>query len=497
MKKLRRTLLLKENKSMGFGMVLAGFILLFNPMIHVIDIIPDVIGFLLIAVGLRKTSFFVSRIDDARRMFWKLVIIEGIKLPSFLFIPYGSMVPHQQGSTQVLLTFVFALVELIAFIPAINYLFEGIAFAGTTYNGSLMYEPKIKKRLIIEPYEKSGDCGKKTSSLRLVTKKRKVELVTSAKVTVIAFYIFRNIMTLIPELTELEMYEFVGNVSTFSRPLTYYKPVLYVLSFIAVIVFGIIYIKKISKLVNSLKKDRPFMEAIIEKYERDIVPKKTLFMSLDVKTSIILFAFSVGTSFAFYLDGINVLVGCISAGFLIVAAVILGKYVKFAKFSIPFSAIRAALAIYNIFGEARYFSEYGDAFAVEFFEKAYDMYYPLAALKVVEAVFALASMLIFIFSIIRAVREHLPICGLQVENAQYSKKSRDAEIYSLIKGKMILSAVFTVVNFIMAALYLYLLVYLEAMIVISSLVTIVWAVYTIYSLVIINANLYDREIETV
>ena len=91
---------LKENKSMGFGMVLAGFILLFNPMIHVIDLIPDVIGFLLIAVGLTKTSFFVSRIDDARRLFWKLVIIEGIKLPSFLMIPYGSMVPHQRGSTQ-------------------------------------------------------------------------------------------------------------------------------------------------------------------------------------------------------------------------------------------------------------------------------------------------------------------------------------------------------------------------------------------------------------
>ena len=487
---------LKENKSMGFGMVLAGFILLFNPMIHVIDLIPDVIGFLLIAVGLTKTSFFVSRIDDARRLFWKLVIIEGIKLPSFLMIPYGSMVPHQRGSTQVLLTFVFAIIELIAFIPAVNYLFEGLSFAGTTYKGSLMYEPKVKKRLTIEPYEKTGDCGKKTWSLRCVMKERKVELITSAKVTVIAFYVFRNVMTLIPELTELEMYEFVGNVSTFSRPLTYYKPVLYVLSFIAVIIFGIIYIRKLSKLIGSIKNDKPFMEAISEKYERDSAPKKTLFMSLDMKTAIILFAFSVGTSFAFYIDGVNVLVGCISAGFLIAASVILGKYIKSAKLAIPLSVIRAALAIYNVFGEARYFSEYGDAFAVEFFDKAYDLYYPLAALKVVEAVFALASMMIFIFALLRAVRGHLPICGLQVESAQYSKRGRDAEIYSLIKGKMILSAVFTAVNFIMAALYLYLLVYLEAMIVISSLVTIVWAVYTIYSVIFININLYDKEIET-
>ncbi len=461
---------LKENKKMGFGMVLAGFILLFNPMIHVIDLIPDVIGFILIAAGLRKTSFFVSRIDDARRLFWKLVIIEAIKLPSFLLIPYGSVVPHQRGSTQVLLTFVFVIVELIAFIPAVCYLFEGIAFAGTTYNGRRMYETK--------------------------TKERKVELITSAKVTVIAFYVFRNVMTLIPELTELEMYEFVGNVSALSRPLTYYKPVLYVLSFIAVIIFGIVYINKISKLIRSLTKDEPFMDAIRDKYERDIMPKKTLFMSLDVKTAIILFAFAVGTSFAFYIDGVNILIGCISAGLLIAASVILGKYVKWVKLSIPFSVIRAALAIYNVFGEARYFSEYGDAFAVEYFDKAYEMYYPLAAFKVAEAVFALVSMMIFIFALLRAVREHLPICGLQVESVQYSKKSRDAEIYSLIKGKMILSSMLTFVNFIVAALYLYILVYMEAMIVVSSLVTIVWAAYTIYSVIFIIANLYDKEIET-
>lgn len=469
---------LKENKKMGFGMVLAGFILLFNPMIHVIDLIPDVIGFILIAAGLRKTSFFVSRIDDARRLFWKLVIIEAIKLPSFLLIPYGSVVPHQRGSTQVLLTFVFVIVELIAFIPAVCYLFEGIAFAGTTYNGRRMYEAKIKK------------------SLPFVAKERKVELITSAKVTVIAFYVFRNVMTLIPELTELEMYEFVGNVSALSRPLTYYKPVLYVLSFIAVIIFGIVYINKISKLIRSLTKDEPFMDAIRDKYERDIMPKKTLFMSLDVKTAIILFAFAVGTSFAFYIDGVNILVGCISAGLLIAASVILGKYVKWVKLSIPFSVIRAALAIYNVFGEARYFSEYGDAFAVEYFDKAYEMYYPLAAFKVAEAVFALVSMMIFIFALLRAVREHLPICGLQVESVQYSKKSRDAEIYSLIKGKMILSSVLTFVNFIVAALYLYILVYMEAMILVSSLVAIVWAAYTIYSVIFIITNLYDKEIET-
>lgn len=486
---------LKKDSGMGFGMVLAGFILLFNPMIHVIDIIPDVIGFLLIAVGLRKTSFFISRIDDARRMFWKLVLIEGIKIPAVFLIPYGSVVPHQAGSTKVLLAFVFALVELIAFIPAVNFLIEGISFAGTKYSGELMYEPKYKKRIVLEPYDKTSKNGKKTSGLRLVTRKKKVELITSTKITLIAFYVLRNIMTVVPELTELQMYEFVGNVTANSRPLTYYKGALYFLCFTVVIISGIFYIRKISKLIGNIKKDKPFMDALRTKFERDIMPKKTLFMSLNMKMAIILFAFSVGTSFVLYIDGVNVFVGCISAGFMIAAAAMLGKYVKGAKIAIPLSAVRAALAIYNLIGEARYFSEYGDAFAVEFFERAYNMYYPLATLKIVENIFALASMIVFIVMLMRAVREHLPICGIQVENVQYSKKSRDAEVYESIRVKMVISTIFTCVNFLLAAFNLNILVYFDAITALNMLFTAAWAVITIYSVVYINTNLYNKEIE--
>ena len=302
-------------------------------------------------------------------------------------------------------------------------------------------------------------------------------------------------MTLIPELTELQMYEFVGNVTAFSRPLTYYKGFLYFISIVSVSIFGIFYIRKISKLIGNIKKDTPFMDSIRSKFERDIMPKKTLFMSLDMKMSIILFAFSVGTSFVFYLDGVNVFVGCISAGFMIAAAVILGKYIKSAKVAIVLSVVRSALAIYNVIGEARYFTEYGDAFAVEFFKKAYAMYYPLAAFKAVENAVALASMIVFIVALLRAVREHLPICGIQVETVQYSKKSRDAELYHSIKSKMVLSIVFTCLNFVLAGLNLYLLVYLEGMTALNMIFTAVWAVITIYGLIFINTNFYNKEIE--
>ena len=57
---------------MGFGLVIAGFTLLFNPVIHVVDLIPDALGFLLIVIGLTKMSFFIGKIEQARSLFIKL-----------------------------------------------------------------------------------------------------------------------------------------------------------------------------------------------------------------------------------------------------------------------------------------------------------------------------------------------------------------------------------------------------------------------------------------
>ncbi len=478
---------------MGFILVSMGFLITVNPMIHVIDIFPDVFGFLLIALGLRKTSFFVSKIAEARSFVWKLVFIESIKLFSIVLIPYGSVVSHQIGSMQVLLTFVFGLMELIYFIPAVNSLFEGISFIGLAYNATLIYKPKTRKYIALEVYEKENN-GKKKKCLRFVKRERKTEIITSAKKSLISFFVFRNVMTLIPELTELEIYEFIGNVSANSRPLTYYKPLLYILSIFSVLIFGIICYTKARKCFCGIKKDRVLIDGLKAKYENDIEPKKTMFISLDMKASIILFSIAVVTSFTLFIDGVNIVVGCISSGFLIAAAAILGKYAKLAKISIPFSVVRAVLSIVNMIGESNYFSEYV-ARDADHFERAEALFYPLARLELIEDNFALVAMVLFIIALLMAVKSHLAICGIQFENAQYSKTARDAEVYNHIRQRFIIAIILTAVNFAMSQAYLYLLVFYDLIVLINSVITIIWALYTVSSVNLANTYLYNKEIE--
>ena len=172
---------------MGIGLVIAGFVLLFNPVIHVADLIPDALGFLLIVIGLTRMSFFIGKIEQARDLFSKLALLETAKIFMILTIPYAS------GSDIVLQTFVFGLGEALLFVPAINYLFEGLSFAGLWYNASAMYEKKVFKR----PLNKLIARIKGKKSVR----GHKVEWITYVREQILFFYIFRICATLIPELT--------------------------------------------------------------------------------------------------------------------------------------------------------------------------------------------------------------------------------------------------------------------------------------------------------
>lgn len=451
---------------MGFGAVIAGLILLFNPVISVVDIIPDAIGFFLIVGGLTKMSYFVNQIAQARSLFLKLAFVEVIKIFSIAFIPYTS------GSALVLMTFVFGVVELIIFIPAVNNLFEGLSFAGLWYNGTAMYKKKTVRN-------------------------REVELLTSVKRFVLFFYVFRVCATFIPEMTELQMYDYLGEVKTIQRSLVSYKPVLYVMFSLAVIIIGIIYIKKVVSYFGMIAKDKPFIDSLNRKYTVDILSNDTFFIALSMKRATMLFIFSTVASIMFYVEGVNMFVGIISAALLICAAVIVRRYVKLATFIIPIAAVRGILSVVNLIRQYNYFAEY-TVEAIDHIETAHNMYYSMAMLECVEYILALAAVLLFIISLMKAVKAHLEICGIQTETVQYSKHNRDLETYNTVGGKLLLCSILAILNYGFDASYHYILPNMSLITVLPALTTVVsliYIVYVIYSVNNINALLYDKEIE--
>ncbi len=468
---------------MGFGLLIAGFILLFNPVIVVVDVIPDAIGFFLIVAGLSKMSCFIDKLAQARDGFLKLAFTEVVKFFSI------ALLAGTTGSMKVLLAFVFGLIEAMMFLPAVSNLFEGLSFAGLWYGGEAIYAKKAVRRTVRVRTKSGGE-----TAVRKEKRTVQIEKLGATKRFIEFFYLFRIVATLIPELTELQMYDYLGTVDARALSLTSFKPLFYIFFVFVTLIFGVFYIVRVVRYFGAVRKDKPFIAAMERKYVNDILPKTTYFIAKNMKVALMLFGFSAGTSFLLPIDDVNILIGAISSGFLIAAAVIVGKYVKSAYIVIIPAALRAGLSILNFILESQYFGEYF-AGAVLRVSDADHKYYTLASLKVVECVLAIASTLFFIAVLMKAVKAHLEVCGIQTENAQYSKRSRDLETYNVIGGKLLLTSILAIINTVMMGAYLYLLVTMSMVFVISIAISIVYAAYAIYSAYVINNLLYEKEIE--
>ena len=95
----------------------------------------------------------------------------------------------------------------------------------------------------------------------------------------------------------------------------------------------------------------------------------------------------------------------------------------------------------------------------------------------------------------KAVKNHLEITGVETDNAMYSKRNRDIETYNVIGSKLLLSAVLTIINFIMYCAYHYLVVEMEAIGVITIVISLIWIAYMLHTVTTIANLIYNKELE--
>lgn len=457
---------------MGFGLILAGFILLFNPVINVVDIIPDAIGFFLITAGLSKMSCFIDKLSVAREAFLKLAFVETAKIFAVAFIPYTS------GSALVLMSFVFGVLELLLFIPAVNNLFEGISFAALWYNGTAIY---AKKQII----------QKKNNESKVVKTR---ELISTTKNYILFFYIFRVCATLLPELTELEMYDYIGEVKAIQRSLVSYKPFLYTVFGFITLILGFILIRRLCVYFGGIRKDSAFITSLADKYENERLTRPTFFIARRMKTALFLFMLSVVLSLIVTVDGVNVLIGAFSSALLGGAAVMIAPYNKKAVYAIIAAIVRSVLSFVSFVLQIGYFSEYSIE-AIEWVSNAYDMYYKMALVGALEYIVALASMLLFMSVLMKTIKTNLDMFGIQTDNVQYSKKNRDLETYNIVGGRLLMCSILAIINYIMSAAFLYIYAQTTLAFLIASVITLVWIAYTISTINTINRFVYDQELK--
>lgn len=450
---------------MGYGLILAGFILLFNPVINVYDVIPDLVGFLLIVAGLTKLSYFLDDIERSHKMFRNLVFVELAKLAAIFVISFAA--PAEKGSLRVLFAFVFGFAEALMFAYAVVKLFDGLSSAVVKYGGSRFFDTVGKKQ--------------KTRSER-------------TRNYIIFFYTFRCAATLVPELTELEMYDHIGEVSAFSRPLSYYKPALYVLLSIAVLVLAVVYIVKISRYFAYISRDAQFNQSFLREYTEAQKTRSMFFLSHRMMKSLLFFTIAVFTTYMLLIDDVNILVGAISAVFFGISAVLMSKHARHALVVIPFAVCRAITSALSTVLQVRFFGDYSTE-AVEWVERAAAQYKTLSIVSIVDSVASAALHIVFVAILARAVGEHIRNSGTLGASAQYDKSSRDREVYSTVKKKLTANIVLAVIYSLSTAVYRFVVLSASEYIVINAIIFVVLIIQTMNLVGTVNNNVYEREIE--
>lgn len=456
---------------MHVGLILAGFLFLANPVIHVLDILPDFIGYLIILRGISEAAHFVDHFADAKRWFGRLALINAVRCAA-VFIWPGST-----DSTMLLLTFVFSLLEAACFIPAMLAFFDGLTFAALWYNGTAVFaktEKPRKKKYIDDPAPENR-IHEKGSAWRNLT---------------IAFFLFRTVATLLPELTALQLYDNLGDVTANALNYVEYKPLFYVVLGFLVCVAAVIWYIVTVRYLGRIRRDKPFLDALTRKYREDILPQKGIFYASSMRIVLILYVLVTITSLNLVFDGVNILIGAIPAVFLAVASAIVGRYVRAAYIAIPLCAMRAGFAIWNFIAQIRFFDEYTYDM-VAWIDTAGKKYRALTGCMIAEQIFAILGVLLFLYALTKAVRLHLRETGDTVDTAQYSKAARDLETGNTIASRLLLNAVFAIVQAIVAALYPYGILHVSSMLVVEILVTLVWIAHTIYTARVTDQLVYQ------
>lgn len=286
----------RKRINFGFLTMAIACLFIFNPNMNIIDVIPDIIGYIIISVALIKISDLNEDIAAAAKYFRYMILVELSKYAAIFWV-FGLTHSREQNTGVLLLSFVFAIIDSSLLFIAFNKFFSGLISLGYLYpNTSVLGKVDRKGRSYTE----------------------KIKNFT------LFFVIFKPVMSVLPEFADLSRYEY-DESSSGVLYLFEFIGLLRAMSVIAVSVVGIIWVVKIIRYFKRLNNDTDFYSALEEKYISDVLPKTSIFIKRDISVAFFAFVAASIFMFDFRVNYINIIPDFIGAVILMVGVFICRK----------------------------------------------------------------------------------------------------------------------------------------------------------------------------
>lgn len=247
-------------------------IFLFNPIISIIDILPDFIGYYFLMRAFTPTSYIFDNASDAHGAIKRMLTVSAVKFFSvfLLFVTDTTMA--------LVLSFTFAILEILYGFGAFTKIFDSTSYMRLRYDDEAT-----------------------------TAKAEKI------KVFSIVFLIAKVVLASLPDFTAL-----TTGSSNLSVDLTRFRPILFIASAIIALVIGIIWFVRFTGFFKEILSDT-LLDKIDKEYNEQKALRPGIFYAKDFMFAIKLLSIGVLFTFDLNIDSVNYILDGIFTVFCILA----------------------------------------------------------------------------------------------------------------------------------------------------------------------------------
>ncbi len=373
----------KKSKAF-YPLIILAFVTLFNPNINVVDILPDFIGWYILAYLFEYASDVAPYFEEARSGFIKLGFINILKIPAFFLVNYIRRQNALDNDVLALASFTFAVCELIFLIPCVTNLFRALFHvAQRTFNTEKNEgEKKITPdtRVILEPF-----------SLPIIKIKITPDVL---RIICYVFFVAKAVLSFLPDLFLLTRTTDDGQILSISK----YYPYVLVYGLLLGLIIGAVWLTLVIKYTKRIHKEGDLFGALkllaTERSEASFNKKReTRKLNLALTLFIVASAFTLDFAFDNF-KGINLLPQFLYALLLIVAILSLNSVHKVKPITIALSGVYLLFTTVSYVFSARFLTRY-EYLDLMTDKSAVAYYNPVLIFSAIELI-SLITLLVFI-----------------------------------------------------------------------------------------------------
>ena len=438
----------RMKKNLGLGALPLACLFLFNPDIAVVDVLPDVFGYIILYFALEQYAEISSKISDARELFKKAIFMNAVKLLT-IFIIFGMVIDSEMPVTLLLFSFVMGIVDLIFIIPGYLKLFGGILYTGERVEEGYILGRRLKKIIPIPEGATEAHVRLIESINRRRTEKNKYIQSRTEKLRgfTLIFLFVKVACTILPEASSLLNYR------NSDAHVNYYDFVYMfrTLGIMIVAVVGTIWLVRMFLYFRGFVKFRPLMDKLEAQYMEEIYPNKAYHLKKKVFRILVVASAAVICSLDLFFDMYNMTPDFIMGILMLTTAVYARKYLKGWRILLCGSFALTAVSAYASWKQFSFF-EYFNPEKIYRDIDDYNAFTEMIIGSVIEGV-ALVVFTVLLMVILR--RLILRTTGLTHESSTEWEREIGKSVHSELKKLLILPVLFAVGSAVSNAVHLY------------------------------------------